>query len=350
MKKIQNDRVETRATQRREENIKEDDDTYAKISVGGVDELEDKEQKVLGEIWNRADDTIIFKFDALIELSENMELTKRNLLKIIAKFFDPLGVLSPLTVAMKVLFQEVCQSKLDWDEPLSEAFQERWRKWLISLKEVRSVHLPRCIYDGISEKVVSYELHGFGDASDRAYCAVVYLVCVTNSGRFVCLMASKTRVVPLSKQVTARLELMTAGITAQLKDAVEKALQSRIMVNSVHMWSDSITTLYWIKGVREWSQFVQNRVNEILRLITRETWNHCPGVENPADLRSRGVTAVTIKSSELWWQGPEWLSRAQDPQKSSGSQGVMQRQCTVNCREGCIEHCKYYSCECLQQL
>lgn len=235
MKKIRNDRVETRATQRHEEDIKEDDDTYAKTSVGGVDELEDKEQKVLGEIWNRADDTIIFKFDALIELSENVELTKRNLLKIIAKFFDPLGVLSPLTVGMKVLFQEVCQSKLDWDEPLSEAFRERWRKWLISLKEVRSVHLPRCIYDGISEKVVSYELHGFGDASDRAYCAVVYLVCVTNSGRFVRLMASKARVAPLSKQVTTRLELMAARITAQLKDAVEKALQSGITVNSVHM-------------------------------------------------------------------------------------------------------------------
>lgn len=153
-----------------------------------------------------------------------------------------------------------------------------------------------------------YELHGFGNASDRAYCAVVYLVCVTNSGRFVRLMDSKTRVAPLSKQVTARLELMTARIT--VKDVVEKALQSRITVNSVHMWSDSITALYWIKGVREWSQFVQNRVNEILRLTTRETWNHCPGVENPADLGSRGVTAVTIESSELWWQGPEWLSRA----------------------------------------
>ena len=146
------------AARPQEENVKEDDDTYAKTAVGSVDELEDKEQKVLGEVWYRVEDTIIYKFDALIELSENLELTKRNLLKIIASFFDPLGMLSPLTIGMKVLFQEVCQNKLEWDERLPEAFQERWRKWVASLKEVHSVHVARCIYSGISEKVVSYEL------------------------------------------------------------------------------------------------------------------------------------------------------------------------------------------------
>ena len=312
MKMIRDDRVGEEAARPQEENVKEDDDTYAKTTVGSLDELEDKEQKVLGEVWNRVEDTIIYKFDALIELSENLKLSKRNLLKIIAKFFDPLGMLSPLTIGMKVLFQEGCQSKLEWDERLPEAFQERWRKWVVSLKEVRSVHVPRCIYSGISEKVVSYELHGFGDASDRAYCAMVYLVCVTHSRRHLRLMASKTRVAPLAKQVTARLELMAGRITAQLKDAVEKALQTRIAINSAHLWLDSITALYWIKGEKEWSQFVQNRVNEILRLTTREQWNHCPGVENPADLGSRGVTATTIKNSSMWWQGPEWLSRMPD--------------------------------------
>ena len=95
---------------------------------------------------------------------------------------DPLGMLSPLTIGMKVLFQEVCQNKLEWDERVPEAFQERWRKWVVWLMEVRSVHVPSCIYSGISEKAVSYELHGFGDASVQAYCAMLYLVCVTHSG------------------------------------------------------------------------------------------------------------------------------------------------------------------------
>ena len=44
---------------------------------------------------------------------------------------------------------------------------------------------------------------------------------------------------------------MPGGITAQLKDALEKTLQSRIATNSAHLWLDSITALYWIKAERE---------------------------------------------------------------------------------------------------
>ena len=86
MKMICDDRVGEEVARPQEENVKEDNDTYAQTTVGNLDELEDKEQKVLGEVWNRVEDTIIYKFDALIELSENLKITKRNLLKIIAKF------------------------------------------------------------------------------------------------------------------------------------------------------------------------------------------------------------------------------------------------------------------------
>ena len=199
----------------------------------------------------------------------------------------------------------------------------------VSLKEVRYVHAPRCICSGISE-VVSYELDGFGDTSDRAYCAMVYLECVTHSGLYLRLMASKTRVAPLAKQGTARLELMAGRITAQLKDAVEKALQSRIAINSAHVWLDSITALYWINGAREWGQFVQNRLEKVLRLTTREQWNHCPGVENPADLGSRGVTATTIKNSRLGWQEPEWLRKMLEEWPSMNVEPTPESQMEVN--------------------
>ncbi|KAI9565063.1 Pao retrotransposon peptidase family protein [Daphnia sinensis] len=36
-------------------------------------------------------------------------------------------------------------------------------------------------------------------------------------------------------------------------------------------------------------------------------WRHCPGVQNPADLASRGAPAATLVHSELWWNGPSWL-------------------------------------------
>ena len=53
---------------------------------------------------------------------------------------------------------------------------------------------------------------------------------------------------------------------------------------------------------------MRHRVNEILRLSNRVNWGHCPGEQNPADLGSRGCKASVLKSSELWWKGPFWLS------------------------------------------
>ena len=50
--------------------------------------------------------------------------TKRMLLQFFAKLFDPLGLVCPVTVEMKVLFQDVCRKKLKWDDSLSPEFQK----------------------------------------------------------------------------------------------------------------------------------------------------------------------------------------------------------------------------------
>ena len=52
-------------------------------------------------------------------------------------------------------------------------------------------------------------LHGFGDASKKAFCAMVYLVYLTEDGNaHVRLVASKTRVDPLKVLIIPRLDLM----------------------------------------------------------------------------------------------------------------------------------------------
>ena len=54
---------------------------------------------------------------------------------------------------------------------------------------------------------------------------------------------------------------------------------------------------------------MQFRVAEILRLSKKEDWGHVSGLDNPADIGSRGATASELKSSKLWWEGPEWLRK-----------------------------------------
>ena len=50
-----------------------------------------------------------------------------------------------------------------------------------------------------------------------------------------------------------------------------------------------------------------HRVHEIHNLSCTSTWQYCPGVVNPADLRSGGLDAKELASNEVWWNGAQFL-------------------------------------------
>ena len=285
----------------------EDVETYAKSSLGVKDSLG---EKVLGTNWNCVNDLITFDLRQLAQKAEGLNLTKRNLLSIIAGLFDPLGIVSPIIVPMKILFQELCAQEVKWDEELASESARKCTVWIDDLKDVKSITLDRCVYgsDCPSEEVLSCELHGFGDASAKAYCAAVYFVCRTVTTVRVCLLTAKTRIAPLKALTIPRLELMSAVVLAKLMKTVKTALEAQIGCVDTRYWLDSKTALYWIQNQGEWKQFVRHRVNEILKLSDKANWGHCSGLDNPADIGSRGILASKLAVSKLWWTGPQWLS------------------------------------------
>lgn len=252
LERIQDDRISTVGIEEsKAKMVVEDTQTYAKTTVGQLEELQ-AVHKVLGIPWNCMSDEFWFNFDTMVQSAENLQPTKRNVLKITAKFYDPLGLISPIIVLIKILLQEICTKNLDWETLLPDHIANRWRKWLLELKEAKQVRVSRCIYFGIQERIHFHSLHGFGDASEKAYCAVVYLVLNTSSGDHVRLIASKTRVAPMKKFTIPRLELLSGLILAHLASAVKEALGKQILFTETHLWLDSITAIYWIKGGKDW--------------------------------------------------------------------------------------------------
>jgi hypothetical protein len=288
-----------------------------------------EEYKVLGVTWNAQSDRLVFDLSDLHNVAINLQPTKRNVVSLIGRFYDPLGFLAPITIKFKIMFQKLCQAKLEWDSELSEVLQEDWRTLLVDLREAGPVSIPRCYTHQADEKPLMYTLCGFCDASTRAYAAVVYLVIESEANREVQFMVSKTRVAPLQQQTIPRLELLSAFLLASLLDSVRESLTATFPQVGVRCYTDSMVTLYWIRGTdKQWKPFVSNRVREIRRRAHPSLWSHCPGVSNPADLPSRGVASLELAVSQLWRRGPKWLQSGFEPTNEAEVQ-CMPTECTA---------------------
>lgn len=282
----------------------QEDESYAKSTIGPADNQDNKFVKVLGVNWNTETDDFLFNFNELVKYAKSLPVTKRSLLKLSAKVFDPLGLLSPFVIQMKCLFQTLCIEKIDWDQELHTDMLSKWKSFLAELESLNKVKIPRCYFVS-NLSPISIQLHGFSDASKQAYAAVVYLRSCYDDGRVVVsLVCSKTRVSPVKEQTIPRLELLGACILTRLMNTVQKSLPEEI---EKFYWTDSKTTLCWITNDKPWKQYVTHRVAEIRNLTAKEEWRHCPGSLNPADLPSRGITGHDLVNSSTWWNGPQFL-------------------------------------------
>ena len=246
--------------------------------------------KLLGVDWDNCRDELTFNFAELSESASRLPRTKRSLLKFTASLFDPLGFLSPFVITLKMLFQKLCTDKVNWDEPLPLEIQGKWDSILHGLTLFSSIRIPRCLIVRTMPK--STYLHGFCDASERAYATVLYLSSVyENEVVDVKLVCFKTRVSPTKPQSIPRLELLGAVILSRLVHTVTPLLPP---LSGVSLWTDSMTVLHWIRNRKNWKQYVQHRVSEIKKLTNPDSWSHCPGIQNPADLPSRGLSATEL--------------------------------------------------------
>lgn len=135
----------------------------------------------------------------------------------------------PSTIQWKVLFQELCNERTDWDDQLTGDHLKEWNSLIGELQTLSSVCIPRCYFDNTSGNLKSAELPCFSDASEKAYAASIYLRSIYDDGRIdVNLVASKTRVAPLKKQSIPRLELLGATILVRLAKTVQNALPQKL--------------------------------------------------------------------------------------------------------------------------
>ena len=221
--------------------------------------------KVFGLLWNRIDDiSFISGPDNTIP---NSAVTKREALHYIAKVFDLLGLLVPVTFYEKLFIQNLWKFKLHWDQPLPADVMESWVHVTALFKQIPLIKIPRLV--GSTDESAIYQLLVFCDASMKAYAASVYLRIKEKTGIKTHLLFSKMRLVPVNegkgrKELTIpHLELLAVLIGIRAANFVTKQL--RLKITDRILWTDLQCVLYWLKTKKLLSVFVESCVREIKR-------------------------------------------------------------------------------------
>ncbi|XP_025156695.1 uncharacterized protein LOC112589052 [Harpegnathos saltator] len=190
--------------------------------AGGKDLLPDDTLYVLGICWHPGRDTLQFR----TALPQEPGTTKHqiSILFTISRFYDPLGLATPVLLKAKMLMQHLWALRCGWDETIPESVKTEWACIHADLPALEELTVPR--WTGFHPGPRSYELHAFADASTRAYAATIYLRLIPQVGSSaVTLLIAKSRVAPLKTISVSRLELCAAVLSARLLRLVTTTLK-----------------------------------------------------------------------------------------------------------------------------
>ncbi|XP_075150552.1 uncharacterized protein LOC142224656 [Haematobia irritans] len=201
------------------------------------------------------------------------------------------------------MLQQLWLEGSKWDETVRPDVLTKWNLFVQKLNVISNISIPRWV---TFTPLFNAQIHGFCDASEKAYCAVIYIRIDKGDSIHSHLLVSKTKVAPINPISLPRLELCGAVLLSQLAKHVlsQLALQN----SELYLWGDSSITLGWLaKPPYTWKTYVANRVSKIIRNIGNCSWRHVRSHDNPADIGSRGCYPEDLVNNTLWWYGPDWL-------------------------------------------
>ena len=123
--------------------------------------------KVLVLIWNTDRDML----QAATKEFENMKIvtTERQVLSTVAYLFDPLGLITPATIRMKLFLQVLWEKGKNWDEMLSRDEREECNIIVNNLKQLSQATIQRFVGN------TSCQLLCFCDALEKCFATGVYI-------------------------------------------------------------------------------------------------------------------------------------------------------------------------------
>ncbi len=105
-------------------------------------------------VWIPSEDCVSLKPVTIGDMIQ----TKRNILKVVAAHFDPMGLFAPVLLKGKCLIQRLWSKGLDWDTEIPLELENEWNEIKGDLENISNVKIPRCVTFGSDKTVNKYSL------------------------------------------------------------------------------------------------------------------------------------------------------------------------------------------------
>ena len=272
---------------------------------------------VLGYVWNTKCDLLSLESKVVdlicskgkqinprpsldLQFENPLLFTKRNILSLSLRLFDPLGLFSPVYGPLKLAVQEVVTNTDGWDTTVDANYKPVFRSLIEMLTQLPPIRLPRAAVRGEG----GIELVCFCDASQSLMCAAVYARTVDARGDVsIHLICAKQKLSNGSS--IPRSELKALVIGASLCHTIRKRCDK---VESVKILTDSAIALLWaLSDHRPLTSNIRNSVLEIRRLTDMASLYHVRSSFNLADIGTKPAALEDVDPKSIWFSGHPWM-------------------------------------------
>ena len=180
-------------------------------------------RRVLGQKWRTRTDCFLMK--TLEQFPRNAtEYTQRKMFRLVSTIFEPLGILSPRTIRIKMLLQQVWKLGEKWDEPLLTELHSNLQKVLKSYFAMPDIEIPRWLNSSANQEN-DHQLHVFVDASTVALAAVAYISTQKQDEIFqTSFLLGKCKVAPIKQISVPKLKFEAAVLGTRLRTLIQTEL------------------------------------------------------------------------------------------------------------------------------
>ena len=258
----------------------------------------EQKTKLLGTIWNKQSDTLSLR----VTVKPVKTVTKRNSLSQQNSIYDNYGMAAAVTLVPKILIQKMHQSGVSWDDKLPSELSQSWIKWMTELPLLSDISIKRAI---IKKQGSLYtDLHIYSDSSNYAEGFVSFFRTVYVDEIDVVFAMARSCVIPI--KTLANVQRLELDAILFAVEKIQKVIDSlSFQIRKIFFWTDSQYCLRIITDTsKKLSVFEFNRISKINMLASDYIWCHIPGVLNPADAYSRGISPRQLLERKELLEGP----------------------------------------------